>query len=37
MIVPGGGISLDGTRWVASREDFLVYVKVLAEGVRKNV
>jgi hypothetical protein len=34
MIVPGGGISLDGTRWVASREDFLVYVKVLARLFR---
>ena len=29
MIVPGGGISLDGTQWVASRSDFLVHVNVL--------
>src|ERR1700746_3110087 len=25
MIVPGGGISLDGARWVASRSNFLVH------------
>ena len=30
MIVPGGGISLDGARWVASRSNFLVHVDVLA-------
>ena len=30
MIVPGGGLSLDGSRWVASRSDFLVHVKALA-------
>jgi len=30
MIVPGGGISLDGTRWVAARANFLVHVNVLA-------
>ena len=30
MIVPGGGLSFDGTRWVAARSDFLVHVKVLA-------
>jgi hypothetical protein len=30
MIVPGGGLSLDGTRWVAARSDFLVHVNVLA-------
>ena len=29
MIVPGGGISADGSRWIASRPDFLVHVKVL--------
>lgn len=29
MIVPGGGLSLDGTRWVAARPDFLVHVNVL--------
>jgi predicted Zn-ribbon and HTH transcriptional regulator len=26
MIVPGGGLSLDGTRWVAARSNFLVHV-----------
>ena len=30
MIVPGGGLSLDGTRWIASRSNFLVHVNVLA-------
>ena len=33
MIVPGGGLSEDGTRWIASRENFLVHVHVLAEQV----
>jgi Putative transposase len=30
MIVPGGGLSLDGSRWVACRSDFLVHVNLLA-------
>ena len=30
MIVPGGGLSLDGSRWVASRSNFLVHVHLLA-------
>jgi len=30
MIVPGGGISIDGTRWVACRPDFILPVKVLS-------
>jgi site-specific recombinase XerD len=30
MIVPGGGISLDGSRWVACRSNFLVHVNLLA-------
>src|ERR1700674_2521175 len=30
MIVPGGGISLDGTRWVACRPSFLLAVEVLS-------
>jgi hypothetical protein len=30
MIVPGGGLSFDGTRWVSSRSNFLVHVHVLA-------
>jgi hypothetical protein len=29
MIVSGGGLSPDGTRWVASRSNFLVHVNVL--------
>ena len=28
MIVPGGGISLDGTRWVPCRPDFILPVEV---------
>ena len=34
MIVPGGGHSLDGARWVAARSNFLVHVKVLARLFR---
>jgi len=34
MIVPGGGLSLDNARWVASRSDFLVHVNVLARLFR---
>ena len=34
MIVPGGGLSFDNTRWVAARPDFLVHVKVLAHLFR---
>ena len=30
MVVPGGGLSLDGARWVASRSNFLVHVNLLA-------
>jgi putative transposase/transposase-like zinc-binding protein len=30
MIVPGGGISLDGTRWISSSEDYLLPVPVLS-------
>ena len=30
MIVPGGGLSPDGSRWVASRSNFLVHVNLLA-------
>src|SRR5918998_6646775 len=35
MIVPGGGISLDGERWIASRAAFLVPVRVLAKLFRR--
>ena len=30
MIVPGGGLSEDGSRWVSSRQGFLVHVNVLS-------
>src|SRR5487761_2571703 len=30
MIVPGGGISIDGTRWVPCRPDFILPVRVLS-------
>src|ERR1700675_2876522 len=35
IIVPGGGISIDGTRWVACRPDFILPVEVLAELFRR--
>ena len=35
MIVPGGGISLDGQRWVASRAGFLLPVRVLSKLFRR--
>jgi len=35
MIVPGGGISLDGERWVSSRPAFLLPVHVLAKLFRR--
>jgi hypothetical protein len=34
MIVPGGGISIDGTRWISSTEDFLLPVPVLVKMFR---
>jgi hypothetical protein len=34
MIVPGGGISLDGTRWVACRPEYLLPVKALSRLFR---
>jgi hypothetical protein len=33
-IVPGGGISLDGTRWVRSRDDYFLPVEVLSRLFR---
>ena len=33
-IVPGGGLSLDGKRWVSSKPDFFVHVKVLSRVFR---
>jgi hypothetical protein len=35
MIVPGGGLSLDGKRWVSSRKKFLLPVRVLSRLFRK--
>jgi len=35
MIVPGGGISLDGRRWVSSRPAFLLPVRVLGKLFRR--
>jgi hypothetical protein len=37
MIVPGGGISLDGERWVSSRARFLLSVRVLASLFRRRL
>jgi hypothetical protein len=35
MIVPGGGISLDGTRWICARPAFLLPVRVLGALFRR--
>ncbi len=35
MIVPGGGISLDGTRWILSQPAFLLPVRVLGALFRR--
>ncbi|QNE07204.1 IS91 family transposase [Croceicoccus marinus] len=35
MIVPGGGIALDGTRWISSRPSFLLPVRVLGALFRR--
>ncbi len=37
MIVPGGGISLDGTRWVTCRPNFFLSVRVLSRLFRRLV
>src|SRR5881392_1289547 len=37
MIVPGGGISLDGTRWIACRPNFFLAVRVLSALFRRLV
>jgi len=34
MIVPGGGMALDGTRWISASEDFLLPVPVLSRMFR---
>ena len=35
MIVPGGGISPDGSKWVSSRPNFFLHVKVLSKLFRR--
>ena len=35
MIVPAGGISLDGTRWVPCRPGFFLPVRVLSRLFRR--
>jgi hypothetical protein len=35
MIVPGGGIALDGERWISSRPAFLLPVRVLGKLFRR--
>jgi hypothetical protein len=35
MIVPGGGISLDGSRWITKRPRFLLPVSVLSKLFRR--
>jgi hypothetical protein len=37
MIVPGGGISLDGSRWTRSRPNYLVPVEVLSRLFRRRM
>jgi Putative transposase len=35
MIVPGGGIALDGQRWISSRPEFFLPVRVLGKLFRR--
>ena len=35
MIVPGGGLSADGTKWIASRRNFFLSVRVLSRLYRR--
>jgi Putative transposase len=37
MIVPGGGLSPDGDRWIAPRGNFLVHFAVLSKTFRGKV
>jgi hypothetical protein len=37
MIVPGGGISIDGTRWIAGNAKFLLPVRVLSALFRRRM
>jgi hypothetical protein len=34
MIVPGGGLSADGSRWIAARSNFLLHVNILRKLFR---
>jgi Putative transposase len=34
MIVPGGGMAVDGTRWIGTSEDYLLPVPVLSRMFR---
>lgn len=34
MIVPGGGLSLDGTKWVSAKQDYFLPVKALSKVFR---
>jgi len=35
MIVPGGGLSVDGTKWIACRKNFFLSVRVLSRLYRR--
>ena len=35
MIVPGGGLSADGTKWIACRKTFFLSVRVLSRLYRR--
>ena len=35
MIVPGGGLSADGTKWIACRKNFFLSVRVLSRLYRR--
>ncbi len=37
MIVPGGGLSNDGTRWIACRRNFFLSVRVLSRLYRRRI
>ena len=37
MIVPGGGLSADGNRWIASRPNYFLCVEVLSQIFRRLV
>lgn len=34
MVVPGGGLSLDGTRWIQAKQDYFLPVKALSKVFR---